>query len=60
MVTVQQTALALGVAVLGALFTALLPVDRTLAIAVVAGALVATQLVVAVAAWSTPRTTLLR
>lgn len=60
MVTVQQTALALGVAVLGTLFTALLPVDRTLAIAVVAGALVTTQLVVAVAARSALRTPVVR
>ncbi|MGN6409540.1 MAG: MFS transporter [Curtobacterium sp.] len=56
MVTVQQTALALGVAVLGTLFTTLLTVDRTLAVVVVGGALVATQFIVAAAAWSTRRT----
>ncbi|WP_186317660.1 MFS transporter [Curtobacterium sp. 9128] len=55
MVTVQQTALAFGVAVLGTLFTSLLPVGHAVAVLAVGAALVATQLVVAVAARTLPR-----
>jgi len=50
MVTAQQTALALGVAVLGTTFTVLLPLDRTAAIVVLGVAIATTQLVVATAA----------
>ncbi|RIX27823.1 MFS transporter [Amnibacterium setariae] len=55
MVTAQQTALALGVAVLGSVFTALLPVDPLLAIGVLGAALVVTQVVTAAAAAALPR-----
>ncbi|GAA4742053.1 MFS transporter [Amnibacterium soli] len=55
MVTAQQTAMALGVALLGSLFSALLPVDPALAIGVLGAALVVTQLLTAAAARLLPR-----
>jgi MFS family permease len=55
MVTAQQTAMALGVAVLGSLFSSLLPVDPALAIGALGAALVVTQLLTAAAARLLPR-----
>jgi MFS family permease len=55
MVTAQQTAMALGVAVLGSLFSSLLPVDPALAVGVLGAALAATQLLTAAAARLLPR-----
>lgn len=55
MVATQQAGLALGVAVLGSLFSTLLPTSATLAIAVLGGALVILQLIVAAASVALPR-----